>query len=110
MEEKTAPPVPAPQASTPEHKPPAPATPSHRPVMDVKAPPPEDGQDAAAPTPPPQSLPDADEHKDKTPAKPAVKKLSKKPRDGVTTAIVATVIIVLGLAILATYAFVKTQK
>ncbi|HXE09805.1 MAG TPA: hypothetical protein VN554_00055 [Verrucomicrobiae bacterium] len=92
------------------------------PVMDV-VPPPTDQPMASAqsdPSPAVQAVPPDDEtpapdspapQKAAVPAKPqqpTTPKQSGKP--GVTTAIVATVVIVLGLAILATYAFLKTRS
>ena len=41
--------------------------------------------------------------------KPKAPKPAKKPRNGVGMAIFATIIIVLGLAAMATYAYLKTQ-
>lgn len=102
MEEKT--PAGHPQADQPG---------SPRPAMDVvprraheqpevrPAPPPEaaaDGKPAPQETPP--AIP-AEE-----PKKPPV---PKQPKNGVGTAIAATVIIVLGLAAMATYAYIKTR-
>jgi hypothetical protein len=77
--------------------------------MDIKAPPavvPEPGvaPTAAVPLPstPPAKQPDQPATPTKTPpAKPAAK--------GVTTAIIATVIIVLGLAALTVVAYIKTK-
>lgn len=63
------------------------------------APPPEEGQakDSQAPAKGPKE-------------KPKAQKPAKKPRNGVGMAIFATMVIVLGLAAMATYAYIKTQN
>jgi hypothetical protein len=67
--------------------------------MDVKAP------ASAGQAPPAANLPPA-----KQPAKiPPPKAAPKPPKQGVAAAIFATVIIVLGLAALAVYAYIKTK-
>lgn len=87
-----------------------PANKSQAPVMDVKAPP----QQALA-TPPPET------DKPPQPAEPGDKKVQTMPKqasakqpgqssNGVALAIVATVIIVLGLGLLATYAYLKQVR
>jgi hypothetical protein len=94
---------------------------AHVPAMDVVAPaqaaakpeavavkpaPPEDALD------PKEKEPLAKTDKDKAAAKSKVEKpkAPKKPGNGVGMAIVATVIIVFGLAAMATYAYIKTQN
>jgi len=78
-------------------------TKSAAPVMDVVAPPPAvktEGEVARASEPAPEDT----EHKEVVPPK-----LKKQPGSGVGLAIVATVIIVLGLAVLATFAFLQSK-
>lgn len=91
---------------------PAPPTSPSRTVMDVVTPkpaPPADGD-----SPPIASLPSAEKttpHPSKKQPKPP--KPAKVPRvagNGVGLAIFATVVIVLGLAAMAVYAYIKTQK
>jgi len=84
----------------------SPATPN--PVMDVVAPPPRTADETA-----PAPVPTANPPKPQAPAAPAHQKApvqAKQPRaNSVNTAIFATVIIVLGLAALAVYAYLKQK-
>jgi hypothetical protein len=103
MEPTTAAPPSHTPHETPAHThPPVPAT---NVVPAVKpAPPIEDTDPAGSETPPKKTHKDLPKAKAKQPA------AAKQPNSGVGMAIAATVIIVLGLAGLATYAFLKTQK
>jgi hypothetical protein len=101
-------------ASPPEVQNPPPA-----PVMDVVPPPALDKSETAAPSdsavsqddkPVDPKANDNEKADDKGPAKPTTPKPPKQPGNGVGLAIVATVVIVLSLAVLATYAYIKTQK
>jgi len=83
-----------PKAETPK--------PAVAPVMDVVPPPAADKPQPAAPNPTPAPA--------AKPAKPAKPVTPKQPSNGVGMAITATVIIVLGLAALAVYAYLKTAK
>lgn len=80
------------------------------PVMDVRPPIEEQvPEEQPKPIPPDHELP---AHASEPPQPPRQQKappVPKQPRSGVTAAIVATVIIVLGLAALATYAYLKTR-
>lgn len=94
-----------PVAAPPSTPSPAPLTP----IMDVKAPPavvPEPGVPPTAPAPAASTSPAKQPDEPATPAQAPTKKPAAK---GVTTAIIATVIIVLGLAALAVYAYTKTK-
>jgi outer membrane biosynthesis protein TonB len=88
-----------PEAPTPAE------APKPAPVMDVVPPP------AAAPQPD-NVEPQVDKPEPKAAAKPPAPKpvTPKRPSTGMTPAIIATVIIVLGLAALAVYAYLKTSK
>jgi len=88
--------------------------PPQTPAMDVVAPKPSTPEPVAvAPAPPaeetdPKETPAPVEiHKNKPKAH---KPSAKKPHNGVGVAILATVVIVLGLAAMATYAYLKTQN
>lgn len=78
------------------------------PIMDVVAPPPESADEAA-----PASAPAPDHPKSQPPSAPAHQKGPPQPKPpkapGVGAAIYATVIIVLGLAALAVYAYIQQQ-
>lgn len=95
------------EPSAPVAEPPAAPSP---PVMDVTPP-------APMATPPPEDEPDLTQNNEPVAPppnkpKPPKAKASPKPHNpnsSVTAAIVATVIIVLGLAALATYAYLKTR-
>jgi hypothetical protein len=87
------------------------------PVMDVRPPAAPHNDVAPAPV---EELPQADDHEVEEPVeeskaeadqpKPAAVKTPKPPRQpGVTTAIVATLLIVLGLGLLATYAYLRSN-
>jgi hypothetical protein len=92
-------------------------------VVNVVAPPSTDtpGKDQPPAVPPPvvQSVPDAQDKPEPTekqlpktpekPKKPSKPVAFKRETNGVTAAIVATVVIVLGLAVLAVYAYIKTK-
>ena len=81
--------------------------PTPKSVMDIVPPP---AQEQVATAPPEQAADKAEATPatpDKQPEKPS---LPKPKREGVTAAIFATVIIVLGLAALATYAYLKQAK
>ena len=83
------------------------------PVMDVvAAPPPESPRSPETPdTPPKPAEPDKTHDKPPKPAPPPKPpKPPKQPGSGVGLAITATMIIVLGLAALATYAYIQTHK
>lgn len=84
-------PVPAPPQESPTG-----GTPPSGPVMDV--------------VPPPLAEPKAKAPAKPEPAAPVKPAPPKQPGSSVTVAIIATVIIVLGLALLAVYAYLKTQK
>jgi len=86
-------------AETPQSPAPAPAP---APVMDVVAPPPL-AQPPAAPVPVPSPAPPANVGRS-APVKPTPAR-----KQGVTAAIIATVIIVLGLAALAVLAYIKNK-
>jgi hypothetical protein len=97
-------------ASAPHHPDPKPAQP---PVMDVvppkpteppKAPPKEERDNDPPPTP---HSAEAAHHK---PDKPAVAKPPKQPGSGVGLAIFATIVIVLCLGALFTYAYLRTNN
>ncbi|MGC1177378.1 MAG: hypothetical protein WA843_04885 [Candidatus Saccharimonadales bacterium] len=99
-----------PQAPQPPEPPKAPAP---APVMDVVPPPIEKPADQANSSPVPDTpvkQKDA-KHAAKAAKKAAAKQptLPKQPGHGVGLAIFATVIIILGLAALATYAYLKTN-
>jgi hypothetical protein len=86
-----------------------PQTKNSPPVMDVTAPPAQSPQlnEAVAPAPPEtEPGPDQGEKKAPVPPKP---KLPKEPKSGVGFAIFATVVIVFGLAALATYAYLQSK-
>jgi len=78
--------------------------------MDVVAPPP---RSVDEPAPAPASPTDHHPHPAHAPAEPAHQKAPSQPKppraNGVTAAISATVIIVLGLAALAVYAYLKQK-
>lgn len=91
---------------TPPPETPIPAAPN--PAMDVVAPRPKGAPEAVASAPPEQTDPKAKQPaKQETPPKP---KTPKPKGNGVTAAIFATVIIVLGLGLLAVYAYIKQNK
>ena len=89
----------------PTSAPATPPAPTPAPVDDVKPAPP--AQQPAAPQQTPSAVKEA-LAKAKEAPKPAAPKV-KKEGSGATAAIVATVIIVLGLAALATYAYLQTK-
>lgn len=92
---------PEPRTETPKQAP--------APVMDV-TPPPQAADSRLHHLPKDQiTTPSADKQTTATPDKPE-QVSSKKSRKGVGLAITATVIIVLGLAVLATYAYLKTIR
>ena len=98
-------------ASASHHPDPKPAQP---PVMDVTPPrpaeppkvPPKEERDNDPPQPTPHSAESA-HHK---PEKPAVAKPPKQPGSSVGLAIFATIVIVLGLGALFTYAYLRTNN
>lgn len=99
----------------PAHEPAKPAAASS--VMDVVAPPPADADDEAKETDPLDKLAAEDIAAQKAIAKKADKQPAPKsptkpkpPGNDVRLAIIATVIIVIGLAALATYAYLQTSK
>lgn len=73
------------------------------PISDVKQPPAETQNSQPAGAPPPTAK------KQEAPKAAPTQKPSKPVGSGVTAAIVATVVIVLGLAALATYAYLQTR-
>ena len=79
-----------------------PAAPTPNPVMDVVAPP-------VAPAPPQDSPPTPPKAETKPVAATKTNKPKPPAKQGVTAAIVATVIIVLGLAALAVVAYIKQK-
>jgi hypothetical protein len=80
------------------------------PVMDVVPPPPLENNFTAAPAPIQISKADPKPVKVANTTDPAQVIKTRKPKNGsVTTAIISTVIIVLVLAALATYAYIKTK-
>lgn len=95
----------------PQTPPAPPATDRPMPVMDVVAAPPESAKphESAAPADKPTGKP-AEPPKPAPAPKPAKPSQPKSPGSGVGLAIFATVIIVLGLAVLATYAYIQTHK
>ncbi len=81
--------------------------------MDVVPPPPAEKSDATAEQPTNAEAPkDAkgETKKDQKPVAPAPPKPPKQRGDNVGMAITATVVIILALAALATYAFIQTKK
>lgn len=72
--------------------------------MDVQPP------QAVHPAPPPEAEPDTAPAKRAVDKPPKPPRPSKQPGNGVGAAIAATVIIVLGLAVLITYAYLKTNS
>jgi len=78
------------------------------PIMDIAPPPvaPSSSTDQALPEPPKQEA----EIPHEAPKKQKVTKPPKQPGSGVGLAIVATVIIVLGLGAIAAYAYIQTVK
>jgi len=96
-------PVAAPVTEAPQPKP--------APVMDVVPPPATPALEpvgaANVPDMPSSIVPDPSKKDAKAPAKPGA---AKQPGNGVTIAIISTVIIVLALSALAVYAYTKTAK
>jgi hypothetical protein len=85
-----------------------------KPVMDVRPPQPETAANSAvheAPPEPDDSEPEAKAAKAEKPPKPTKVVKPKQPRgNGVTAAIFASVVIILGLAALAVYAYLKSNN
>jgi hypothetical protein len=80
------------------------ATPQASPVMDVVPPPAKaDKEDSQLPVDQQEHIKQAESHETRP-------KPPKTPSSSVALAIVATLIIVLGLAVLATYAYLQTTK
>ena len=85
--------------------------PVHQPVMDVLPPKPVEQPKAAAPEEPHPAPADvaADEPVERAPVSPSVSARPKRHRSGVALAIIATIIIVLGLGALFVYAYLRTN-